>query len=281
MLWCMNVIPDATRDYWTRLGLDVDAEAESLYRRIAAACEEWGLDVIAGPLPGGLTSVVHHVQRDGTDHALKATPRALAALGRDELVALSLWAGQGAVRCVGSAPDSRVRLLEWLDPPGSASEEEVSALVRQLHAHDADTVLLSPLTERVGQMFAWAERMDQDYVPVDTLRRCARAALALAELPPRRVIVHGDLQPKNLMRRGGDLVAIDPIPGVGDGAFDLALWSLTAPGYRDAPRRAARVAEAVGYDPERAIAWTRSLAAVVAAWPQDEARRAKCAQMCS
>jgi len=277
----VDALTQETRDYWMRLGIDVSAEHSHLSARITEACHSWHLEIVAGPLPGGLTSLVYQVRRDGTDYALKATPQMLHALGRDESVALGLWAGDGAVRLAGGSLDGCLRLCEWLDPPGAVTEDEVTAVLRKLQARPAAAAALPVLAERVRQMFDWAARMTQDYVAPDVLCRCGHDALALAETTPVQMIVHGDLQPKNLMRRDRSLVVIDPIPAVGDGAFDLALWSLTAPGYEDAPRRAARMAEVLGHDPARAVAWTRSLAAVVAAWPQDEMRRAVCAQMCA
>lgn len=277
----MNVPPE-TCDYWGRLGHDPGALRRAVAGRLARIATAWELQVVGEPLRGGLTSVVHRVHRRGIDHALKVTPSVID-VGRAEAVALALWSGAGAVRLAGVSLDGEVRLLEWLEEVGAdaVTDTQVAGLLMRLQCRDARAAALPPLSARVAQMFGWAERLEQDHVSGEAIRRCARDALALARSSPRPVIVHGDLQPKNLMRRQGEVVAIDPIPAVGDGAFDVALWSLTAPGYADAPGRAARIADVLGQDPARAVAWTGALAAVVAAWPQDEARRRVCAQLCA
>lgn len=273
-------IPPDTLDFWRRHRADVAGEIHAARARLAWACAAWELVPIAGPLRGGLTSVVWHVRRAGVDLALKCTP-AFATWCRDEGVALACWAGEGAVRRIDRSADGHVQLLEWLAPAGMVDDEEVAGVVRALHRDVAEGAALLDLSERVGSMYAWAHGLAQDRVEVAHLQRAEPLARELVASTQDRVIVHGDLQGKNVMRRAGEVVAIDPIPALGDGAFDVALWCLSVPPWEHATVRAEVLAEAGGCHPDRAVRWVRALAAVVATWPQEPARRAVCGRLCA
>ena len=89
--------------------------------------------------------------------------------------------------------------------------------------------------------------------------------LADDDLPT--VLLHGDLTPGNLLDGGAErgLVAIDPAPCRGDGAFDavdLLLWH--AEDVETIEARAGWLAAATGYGADRLLAWCTAYAGMVA-----------------
>ena len=75
--------------------------ARSAQRLLGEAFERWDL-VADGPLRTGWTAVVAPVRRDGEPSCVKVVRRSVDTDG--EPVALRTWAGDGAVRLVGGAP---------------------------------------------------------------------------------------------------------------------------------------------------------------------------------
>jgi len=156
----------------------------------------------------------------------------------------------------------------------------VAAVLERLQARDARGAALGELAEDVDGVF-WRARRQPGRPPGRVLRRCHRIMLELCAAPERRVLIHGDLQRKNLMWRSGELVAIDPIPTVGDAAYDVALWALSVAPYEDATARARRMATRLGLDGERTELMTRAMSAAVALWPQVPTRTAALAAIAS
>jgi streptomycin 6-kinase len=92
----------------------------------------------------------------------------------------------------------------------------------------------------------------------------ARAATLMTSPPDRLWLLHGDLENKNILRcRRRGLVAIDPLPCIGDSAYDAGYWlaSVVEEGARD--ELSIRLSASLGLDPARVRAW----AAVVALEP--------------
>ncbi len=95
----------------------------------------------------------------------------------------------------------------------------------------------------------------------------ARAAAQLEKAlgPPSQppVLLHGDLQPKNLLEAaGGAVVAIDPLPCVGDPAFDAATWSALSPAPEPIEARVEAISRALRCDPAPVARWAALLCAL-------------------
>ncbi len=166
--------------------------------------------------------------------------------GRDEAAALAAWGGRRAVRLVDFAREDGALLLRRVRP-GTAGPPDVALVADVLGALHAVAPPrgLPTLAERLGAYFAQRE-LD---VPA------AASALVGGD-----VLLHGDLMPENLLWDGSGLVAIDPLPMVGDPCADIGFWAATT-----APDAARELARACGRDPERAAVWA-------AVWALGEAR---------
>ncbi len=94
----------------------------------------------------------------------------------------------------------------------------------------------------------------------------ARAAAQLerpAEPLRPPVLLHGDFQTKNLLEAaGGAVAAIDPLPCVGDPAFDAATWSVLSPTPAPIAARVEAIARALGCDPAPIARWAALLCAL-------------------
>jgi streptomycin 6-kinase len=85
---------------------------EALPDLIEHLCETWDLEV-DGPTMHGYVGVVIPVSRGGTPYVLKISW--IDEWSRHEALALSTWAGRGAVRLIDAEPSSGAMLLERLD----------------------------------------------------------------------------------------------------------------------------------------------------------------------
>jgi streptomycin 6-kinase len=105
-------------------------------------------------------------------------------------------------------------------------------LIRKIAESGAEREMLEPLVEQ------------------------ARAsALHLATTSSREVLLHGDVMDKNLLRHHLDLLAIDPMPHIGDPHSDIGFWAATRPPARDLINRAAELARLLDCDADRAVRW--------------------------
>ena len=187
----------------------------------AAAVRRFGL-VLGDELPGGsLSYVAAATTADGRDVVLKlGGPWASPA---DEARALERWAGDGAVALL-DLDGTCALLLERVRPgtpggPGDAAA--VAALLARLHLEPLDGL---PCLAEAAR--ARIDRAEEQGRASPAKAAWARAAVARLEAdPPPPVLLHGDLDHRNLLvcdRRG--LVAIDPLPCVGDAAYDAGHW---------------------------------------------------------
>jgi streptomycin 6-kinase len=228
-----------------------------LPRHLAAAAAEWGLE-LGRELPGGVLACVVEVRtRDGEEAVLKiAGPWDRP---RDETACLRRWDGGPAPRLIRADPDRGALLLERIHPAtvaADANAAEVAGVLRGLHVESPNG--LPPLRQMVAQRIAQA--VEQGRATEE------RAAGALEELErleqdaPPPVLLHGDFDERNLLRCFvRRVVAIDPLPAVGDPAYDAAYWAHAnrRPGARE---RAEAMAAELELDPERVRGWQRVIA---------------------
>jgi streptomycin 6-kinase len=235
----------------------------------AAFLDRWRLRIDGRPMHGVCALVLPVRTADGASAVLKLTwPHPEA---RDEHLALSVWAGDGAVRLLDSAPEDYVVLLEGLDA-----------------GRDLTSVPLDEALSRTGDLLArLGVKTDLPFVGVDERAREWSAELAAARgHPPSRVpicvldhaaavlddlvdiaapvLLHTDLHYENVL--AGDRepwLAIDPKPLVGDAAFEVApllrnRWdeAISSGDFGTHLRwRADVVAEHAGFDRGRVAGW--------------------------
>jgi streptomycin 6-kinase len=205
-----------------------------------------------------------------------------------EAEALRIWDGRGAVRLYRHDPERWALLLERCDPGTKLGERSDLTVEARLEAaarvlRDLDDVPapastgLDRLSDRMAE---WADLTEDRMArlrPGFDLGLVDLGVRLLRELPAttgREVVVHADFNPGNILAvRGGGWLAIDPKPLVGDGAYDP--WPLVQQldnpfGYLRARQlvadRFALVAEVLGVDPWRLLAWSMARSVEDALW---------------
>jgi len=222
----------------------------------ATLAARWRLE-LGRELPGGLLSCVRAARLpDGTRAVLKvaASPQRT----RYEVAALRAWGGVGAPALLETDDELGALLLERIAPgthPVSAQPGAIASLSNVLGI--APPPGLPRLDEAVRLRIQRA--LDEGRAS-EVQASWARAKIGELERMPHPIcLVHGDLDERNLLecsRRG--LCAIDPLPCVGDPAYDAGTW---VHGNRRPGRRARLDAlVALGFDRARVRDW----AAVVA-----------------
>ena len=244
-----------------------DEWMEQLPNAIALCAERWGL-AIGQPLSGGLVgNVFACTTRDGDAAVLKLNPPSsdeFAGTPEQEAAALRAWNGRGAVELLAFALDQRALLTRRALPgtplaPGAEHEARraVAGVLSQLFDAAIPPVEFAPLAEAVDRHLVRKLAVAGDAREMlGTLIEKARAvARLLAASASSEVLLHGDLMDKNLLLDHDRVVAIDPMPHVGDPHSDIGFWAATRSPAADLDARAADVARRLGCDPDRASRW--------------------------
>jgi streptomycin 6-kinase len=231
----------------------------------------WRLHLGEPYIPGGQCAWVAPA-RDllGDELVLKVGWRHREA--EHEANALSLWNGDGAVRCLRTRvlQDTTALLLERCVPgvplkcslPEPEQDVVLAGLMERLWAHDPpDGHPFGSLTDMCDQ---WADRFQRDF---ETDGRgldpgLARDGIALLrELPrtaDRSVLLCTDLHAGNVLASQREpWLVIDPKPFTGDPAFDLVQHMLNCDQRlaTDPEGLSRRMAELLGLDPGRVRLW--------------------------
>ena len=151
-----------------------------------------------------------------------------------EPTALRLWAGRGAVRLIDHDAQRHALLLERCEP-GDQLATSASPVEERLRAGCAVLRQLwevrPPVAGDIEDLGAvtgeWADLVDERMArikPGYDAGLVAEGARLLRDLPrsaSRRVLLHGDFNPGNVLScRGGRWAAIDPKPMIGDPSYD-------------------------------------------------------------
>ncbi|MFJ9407709.1 aminoglycoside phosphotransferase family protein [Streptomyces sp. NPDC101393] len=250
--------------------------------------ERWELR-LGAPFHGGSCSWVAPAEGpDGAPAVLKVTWPHREADG--EAPALHTWGGNGAVRLHRWDRERGALLIERCTPgtplgdatlPPAGQLTVAAGLLRGLWAAPAPA---EGVLERVGPVCAeWADVL-QDRMfrlrPGYDAGLVTLGAELLRTLPhtaTRDVVVHGDLNPGNVLAsERGPWLAIDPKPMIGDPAYDPwpLLMQTDDPFAHPDPRpllreRFALVADVLGEDPARLLAWSVARGVESALWSAD------------
>jgi streptomycin 6-kinase len=211
------------RAFVTRtFGEDGRAWLRSLPPLLEEIAGTWQLE-LGAELPGGLLSFVcEATTAEGRAAVLKVGPPWPRA--GDEIVALRAWEGRGAPALLRADASRHALLLERVVPgthPAPGDAVEVAGVLGALHL--APPSGLPPLGDTVRRRLARAA--DEGRASPQKLGWAEATLRRLEATAPAAVLLHGDLDERNLLhceRRG--LCAIDPLPCVGDPAYDAAYW---------------------------------------------------------
>ncbi|KRD45413.1 hypothetical protein ASE38_15780 [Cellulomonas sp. Root930] len=203
---------------------------------------------------------------------------------RHEAAALRAWHGHGVPELLGSDRDDWALLVDRVIPgtalsvaPGAAEERLATAasVARALWSARSDVVVPDLRDVCAGWADLLEERGSRHGVDVRV------AADLLRTLPGSSdVLVHGDLNPGNILAAGhGRWLAIDPKPLRGDPAYDLwpLLEQVEDPFAHPDPARVLRgrielLAGLLDLDAERVAAWGHARCTESALWVWDELR---------
>jgi streptomycin 6-kinase len=230
-------------------------------RELMAAWSLRPLEVLAG---GSMSLCVRCLGADGDDLVLKV-PAGIEA-GAAELAALRAWGGNGAARIAREHPASSAMLMNYLGRVGEGDYglEDVVDLAERLHLGDPGDYPFGTVEANLGRRIGHAaerfretgyERHQDDLALAEKLLD----ELVYAERHP--VLLHGDLQAKNLIVHGDELTAVDPLPVLGPALFDVAFWIAKSVHEHPTVTYVERVASLRPHlDVEALLHWTWALA---------------------
>jgi streptomycin 6-kinase len=243
---------------------------EQLTTRIERYRADWELEV-EGVLPTGFSSCCLAVSRTGVEPAvLKLSGPWTPA--RPEVLALRIWNGGSVPRLLRADEiGDGALLLERIAPGQPLSDarddlvEGVAQLISDLNigrASEEAVELLPPLASVVETQIATAgaeaaaRSSDEASTLAPRLTKTRRLARKLLSSAKRDVILlHGDLENRNiLLCNSRGLVAIDPLPCVGEASYDAGYWLANLDRDEREPASAV-LAQRLDLDQERLLAW--------------------------
>jgi streptomycin 6-kinase len=264
-------VPERLLGVRDSFGAEGERWLEGLPEHVAALERAWGLTAgRAFDLDGCLSWAAPVRLADGSEAVLKVgIPHDEARYAGE---ALHLIAGDGAVRLLRASEDGYSLLLERCLPGthlGSLGEEEGNAvgagILQRIWREPGPNVPFVRIAESAD---CWCQEFIEEapaagYDAV-LIERAVMLCRELAESEPRRVLLHGDFHPGNVLAAEREpWLAIDCEPLVGDPAFDLAEWlsdrveaAQQAPDPLAAIRRQIRqMSDLLDLDPARVAGW--------------------------
>lgn len=256
----------------------------TLPRLIDAAVDRWDLDV-GPPFPGGSAAWVAPARRrsDGVDGVLKITLPHREA--RFEGAGLRVWGGDGSVLLYEEDAEDYALFIERCLPgttlrddpqPAEVRLTTAGELLRRLWARPVPAgAPFETVADVCGEWAALVRRRMAEFGP-DLDSDLVEAGAALLETLPvtatRRVLVHGDFNPTNILRAGREpWLAIDAKPMIGDPGYDVLplaaeVEASDAPDARRLGASFVLVADVVEEPVDRLLAWATARMVESALW---------------
>jgi streptomycin 6-kinase len=270
-------IPDRLRAKASRIrqGREWLAELPELCRRLG---DEWSVD-LGSPFTECHVSFVVTANRGGRPLVLKVPMPSRVELGTlaggaraDEAAALREWAADGAVQLVEYDTVTGAMLVERCVPganlddigdPGDA-DRVAAGLLNRLHRYRPQPVQFDRLSDRAGRLARdLPARFETAGAPFDRwlLDTAVELLGQLCRPGPAEVLLHGDFHHHNILSaQRQQWLAIDPLPMLGDPAYDAVQYLLFRKG--DLADPATEWGAAIGQfcalldiDPERVKGW--------------------------
>jgi streptomycin 6-kinase len=253
---------------------------------LECAVARWQLHDLA-PFPDLSFNWAGHAHlADGTPVVLKVCPPDREF--HSEAAALRLFHGRGSVQLLGVEPEDGALLLERLLPGKMLTtlpdDDEATRIACRVMR---DLWVPAPTDPELAALFPTVERWFQGFVrlrqtfhggtgpfPATLVEEAERLAAALLAENDRSTLLHGDLHHFNILTSQRGWVAIDPKGVVGDPAYETAAllhnpWDriMTRPDPAGLfSRRITIMAEELGIDGRRILAWGLSHAVLSAWW---------------
>lgn len=224
---------------------------------IDAVCEDWHLSIDDERMAAGAWGVVAWCHTEsGVEAALKlcANEQRLSA----ETNAMLAWGGPPAIRVLAHRPGAL--LLERARPgrPSRLAPTRLALLLDALHR---------PTSSSRGALGDWRTSIDAAVTCVPSLHALGQALLKRGEGRPV-VVLHGDLQPANILEHRGAIAVIDPIGIAGPRELDVANAALQHNWGEDSSARIKRLADLTGTDQAFAVAFGQFSAMYAALAPR-------------
>ena len=200
-------------------------------------CDEWHLSVDEDSVHGGAWGIVIACRTENGGEAVLKLCANHDRL-RAEATALLAWAGGPAIQVLDHCPGAL--LLERARPgsPERLAPSQLGMLLNALHRPGR------PVGPGLGD---WRTSIHSGVAQVPSLHSLGRELLRAGEGRPT-VILHGDLQPANVLRHRGASVVIDPLGIAGPREFDVATAALYNNWGEDSSARITRLAKLTGTD---------------------------------
>lgn len=189
-----------------------------------------------------------------------------------EPAALALWSGRGAPELLRHDTASGAMLLEQCVPgrtletleSADAADEAAAALLDLLHRPAPVSSSLLRLADRAAMLAAELPARFgalEDRFDHRLLEDAVEGLIKLSEPPAIEVILHGDTHHHNILSsRRQPWLAIDPLPMIGDPAYDAVQYLLFRKGDLTDPATQwstviSRFCRLLGVDAERVKTW--------------------------
>lgn len=255
--------------------------ASRLPRLVQAAAEQWELDV-GRPFAGlSFNWVAPCRRRDGTEAVLKIGPW-LEDLAH-EAAALRAYDGRGCVRLLADDAGPGILLLERIRPGEMLTSQQDEACAIGAAAEVLGAIRTAPPEGHAFPSVAdWAdslrklrERYRGGGGPMDphVFERAEATYRELLAAPTGEVLLHGDLHHYNILSGPGGWCAIDPKGVTGEPEYECGALLRNPLGIierRDAARvlhrRGLQLADALGYDRHRVLAWAGAQLVLSVTW---------------
>lgn len=237
---------------------------EGAVLRARVLVQEWELrplEVLAG---GSMSLCLKCEGADGALLVLKI-PASIDG-GVAEIAALRAWGGNGAARLIRTDRATSAMLMDYLGEVGQGGYglDDIIDLAERLHQGDPGGYEFGTVDENLTRRIVWAtdrfreegyERHNGDLALAEKL------VVDLVAADEHPVLLHGDLQAKNLILSGEELTAVDPLPVLGPALFDVAFWIAKSVHQHPTLHYVHRVAELrPGLDVDALLRWTWALA---------------------